>query len=173
MINIVDLSDRSTWPAARALASTFLNENQSATSHTLWAVGHCHIDTAWLWPYAETRRKVVRSWSTQLRLMEEVRVKKKRVSVKQPTACLSSSLNTNLLAHKRNNINGCRRTIRSCLSASRRPPKVVNLCPLAARGLKWTATCRRARVWCVSFSTGSATLKRNLANDPTYSGCQV
>lgn len=33
------------------------------------AVGHCHIDTAWLWPYRETRRKIVRSWSTQLRYM--------------------------------------------------------------------------------------------------------
>lgn len=32
------------------------------------AVGHCHIDTAWLWPYAETRRKVARSWATQLEL---------------------------------------------------------------------------------------------------------
>lgn len=34
------------------------------------AVGHCHIDTAWLWPYAETRRKVGRSWATQLDLIE-------------------------------------------------------------------------------------------------------
>lgn len=33
------------------------------------AVGHCHIDTAWLWPFAETKRKIARSWSTQLDLM--------------------------------------------------------------------------------------------------------
>lgn len=39
--------------------------------HQLWAVGHCHIDTAWLWPYAETRRKIARSWATQLRLIEQ------------------------------------------------------------------------------------------------------
>lgn len=32
------------------------------------SVGHCHIDCAWLWPYAETRRKVARSWATQLEL---------------------------------------------------------------------------------------------------------
>lgn len=32
--------------------------------HTVYAVGHCHIDTAWLWPYAETKRKIARSWST-------------------------------------------------------------------------------------------------------------
>lgn len=34
------------------------------------AIGNCHIDTAWLWPYAETRRKVARSWSSQLDLLE-------------------------------------------------------------------------------------------------------
>jgi hypothetical protein len=31
---------------------------------------HSHIDTAWLWPYAESRRKVARSWSTQAGLIE-------------------------------------------------------------------------------------------------------
>ncbi|OXV11349.1 hypothetical protein Egran_00891 [Elaphomyces granulatus] len=33
--------------------------------------GHCHIDTCWLWPWAETRRKVARSWSSQCGLMEQ------------------------------------------------------------------------------------------------------
>lgn len=34
------------------------------------AIGNCHIDTAWLWPYAETRRKIARSWASQLDLLE-------------------------------------------------------------------------------------------------------
>lgn len=34
-------------------------------------LGNCHIDTAWLWPYSETRRKVMRSFTTQLTYMEE------------------------------------------------------------------------------------------------------
>lgn len=34
-------------------------------------VGNCHIDTAWLWPFAETRRKVVRSWTSQCTLMDQ------------------------------------------------------------------------------------------------------
>src|SRR5262249_26831692 len=38
--------------------------------HTVIAIGNCHIDTAWLWPYAETKRKVARSWSRQVRLMD-------------------------------------------------------------------------------------------------------
>ncbi|MBW8727789.1 MAG: alpha-mannosidase, partial [Inquilinus limosus] len=32
--------------------------------------GHAHIDLAWLWPYAETRRKARRTFHTALRLME-------------------------------------------------------------------------------------------------------
>ncbi len=34
------------------------------------AVGHAHIDTAWLWPIRETRRKCVRSFANVLRLQE-------------------------------------------------------------------------------------------------------
>jgi len=37
---------------------------------TVFAVGHCHIDTCWLWPWAETKRKVIRSWSNQCDLMD-------------------------------------------------------------------------------------------------------
>ena len=37
---------------------------------TCHAVGHAHLDTAWLWPIAETRRKALRSWSNALELME-------------------------------------------------------------------------------------------------------
>ncbi|NLZ76519.1 MAG: alpha-mannosidase [Spirochaetales bacterium] len=40
----------------------------SALSTT--AVGHAHIDTAWLWPIAETHRKVTRTFASQLRNLE-------------------------------------------------------------------------------------------------------
>jgi alpha-mannosidase len=33
--------------------------------------GHAHIDLAWLWPYAETRRKMRRTFHTALNLMEK------------------------------------------------------------------------------------------------------
>lgn len=36
----------------------------------VYAVGNCHIDTAWLWPFAETKRKIVRSWTTQLKIAD-------------------------------------------------------------------------------------------------------
>lgn len=36
----------------------------------VYAIGNCHIDTAWLWPFGETHRKVGRSWASQLDLLE-------------------------------------------------------------------------------------------------------
>jgi alpha-mannosidase len=40
-------------------------------AHEIVAVGHAHIDTAWLWPLAETYRKTVRTFSTAVRYMDE------------------------------------------------------------------------------------------------------
>lgn len=34
----------------------------------VYLFGHAHIDTAWLWPFSETRRKVVRTFATVARL---------------------------------------------------------------------------------------------------------
>ena len=41
------------------------------STHRITAVGHAHIDTAWEWPIREARRKVARSWSTQLALLDQ------------------------------------------------------------------------------------------------------
>jgi alpha-mannosidase len=38
--------------------------------HTVAGVGHAHIDTAWLWPIRETKRKCARSFANQLRLFD-------------------------------------------------------------------------------------------------------
>ena len=65
-----DASDRSTWPGAREILRTPLAETGPARNHRVFAVGHTHLDTAWLWPIAETRRKFVRSVANQLELME-------------------------------------------------------------------------------------------------------
>ncbi|RIJ10133.1 alpha-mannosidase, partial [Clavibacter michiganensis subsp. insidiosus] len=42
-----------------------------ASAHRVTAVGHAHIDSAWLWPVRETRRKVARTFSNVLALMDE------------------------------------------------------------------------------------------------------
>jgi len=43
----------------------------STSAHVISAIGHAHIDTAWLWPIREARRKCSRSFSTALALMDE------------------------------------------------------------------------------------------------------
>ena len=70
MVNAIQLEDRSTWPAAREVAARFFAVRNGDGQHNLSAVGHAHIDTAWLWPVAETRRKSARSFSTAVRLMD-------------------------------------------------------------------------------------------------------
>jgi alpha-mannosidase len=42
-----------------------------STAPTFFAFGHAHIDVAWLWPWAETDRKIARTAINQLNLMEE------------------------------------------------------------------------------------------------------
>jgi alpha-mannosidase len=71
MVNVTNLEDPSTWPAARAIAANFFSDRNGGGQHNVSAVGHAHIDTAWLWPLAETRRKCVRTFSTALQYMDE------------------------------------------------------------------------------------------------------
>ena len=71
MIDLIDLSDRSTWESARQVARDYLSDRAGEGQLNLSAVGHAHIDTAWLWPLAETRRKCVRTFSTAVLCMDE------------------------------------------------------------------------------------------------------
>lgn len=58
--------------AARARLQKGLKDFPAAPhAGRLTLIGHSHIDTAWLWPIRETRRKVGRTFSTVLRLMEQ------------------------------------------------------------------------------------------------------
>ncbi|KAI9312271.1 galactose mutarotase-like domain-containing protein [Dichotomocladium elegans] len=52
------------------IASTFLNAKNGDSQHEIIALGHCHIDTGWLWPFEETIRKAARSWTSQIDLMD-------------------------------------------------------------------------------------------------------
>jgi len=45
-------------------------ENEKDKDAIVYAIGNCHIDTCWLWPWAETKRKVARSWSNQCDLLD-------------------------------------------------------------------------------------------------------
>lgn len=60
-----------TVPQARAELAGVLAAPAAASAVRHIAVGHAHIDTAWLWPIRETRRKVARTVANVLALMDE------------------------------------------------------------------------------------------------------
>ncbi|XP_015999591.1 alpha-mannosidase 2C1 isoform X13 [Rousettus aegyptiacus] len=70
IVNVCDPAQPETFPVAQDLASRFFGQRGGDSQHTIHATGHCHIDTAWLWPYKETVRKCARSWVTAVQLME-------------------------------------------------------------------------------------------------------
>lgn len=69
--NTLDPDDRTTWRQAREVLGELLAVTNGSVCHELSAIGHAHIDTAWLWPLAETYRKTVRTFSTALGNMDE------------------------------------------------------------------------------------------------------
>ena len=56
--------------AAREILAGLLAHGNAGRVHRMTAIGHAHLDTAWLWPLAESRRKVIRSFANQLALMD-------------------------------------------------------------------------------------------------------
>ncbi|MFB8188487.1 alpha-mannosidase [Microbacterium sp. NPDC055988] len=60
-----------TAPDARARLADVLAAPAEASAHRISAVGHAHIDSAWLWPVRETIRKVARTTSSMTTLIEE------------------------------------------------------------------------------------------------------
>ena len=70
-LNIYDERDLETVSAARAALAGVLAEPAASSAINHIAIGHAHIDSAWLWPVRETRRKVARTVSNVLALMDE------------------------------------------------------------------------------------------------------
>jgi alpha-mannosidase len=71
----LDTHDRATVAASAAAARTVLAEVLSrpapASAHTVYGAGHAHIDSAWLWPIRETRRKTARTFASVTALAAE------------------------------------------------------------------------------------------------------
>ncbi|WP_433734666.1 alpha-mannosidase [Nocardia sp. CA-129566] len=71
-LDAVDLQNvNSTAAAARACLVDVLAAPAVASAHKISAVGHAHIDTAWLWPLRETVRKVARTTANMTALLAE------------------------------------------------------------------------------------------------------
>jgi alpha-mannosidase len=78
---IIDTFDREnadeTIAKCRAIAREYIGDKVDTSEvyntglrDLVYGIGNCHIDTAWLWPFAETHRKIGRSWASQLDLLE-------------------------------------------------------------------------------------------------------
>ncbi|KAH9883251.1 glycoside hydrolase family 38 protein [Xylariomycetidae sp. FL2044] len=78
MIDSFVLGDQKSLEECRKIAHEYITPNvdDAAALYNpdlpaqIYGIGHCHIDTCWLWPWAETKRKVARSWSNQCNLMD-------------------------------------------------------------------------------------------------------
>ncbi|MEV0621034.1 glycoside hydrolase family 38 C-terminal domain-containing protein [Nonomuraea sp. NPDC050404] len=71
-LDAVDLQDvNATAAAARAELAGVLAAPAVPSAHRISAVGHAHIDSAWLWPLRETVRKVARTTSNMTALLED------------------------------------------------------------------------------------------------------
>ncbi|KAJ3274938.1 Alpha-mannosidase 2C1 [Terramyces sp. JEL0728] len=74
IVNAIRNDEPSTLVAAKEIGTKFFKIRKKElghVSHAITAIGNCHIDSAWLWPYDETKRKIARSWATQCRLLEQ------------------------------------------------------------------------------------------------------
>lgn len=71
-LDVLDVADvGATAGAARTELAPALAAPARASAHRISAVGHAHIDSAWLWPLRETVRKVARTASNVTALMDD------------------------------------------------------------------------------------------------------
>lgn len=59
------------WEAHPLLKEQLAKPNGTTTTGYLGLIGHSHMDTAWLWPIAETVKKCARTYSNQMNLMDQ------------------------------------------------------------------------------------------------------
>lgn len=71
-LDAVDLQDvNGTAERARSQLAAVLSTPAVPSAHRISAIGHAHIDSAWLWPLRETVRKVARTTSNMTALLED------------------------------------------------------------------------------------------------------
>ena len=70
-VNEFDHDEPSSIKRAAGALRDVMRRRNGETFHTVSAVGHAHIDTAWLWPLRESIRKCARTFSTALDYMKK------------------------------------------------------------------------------------------------------
>ncbi|MFW6132553.1 MAG: alpha-mannosidase [Planctomycetota bacterium] len=62
---------RESFRRAREALRPALEARNATTTPEMYCFGHGHLDVAWLWPLAQTERKIARTLANQLELFEE------------------------------------------------------------------------------------------------------
>ncbi|WP_075731884.1 alpha-mannosidase [Streptomyces acidiscabies] len=71
-MDALDLDDvAGSASAVREVLKPVLAKPANASAHVISGVGHAHIDSAWLWPIRETKRKTSRTFSNVTSLADE------------------------------------------------------------------------------------------------------
>ncbi|MFD7339557.1 alpha-mannosidase [Streptomyces violascens] len=71
-LDTLDLQDvNGTAGKARSCLVDVFSKGAEPSAHRISAVGHAHIDSAWLWPLRETVRKVARTTSNMTALLDD------------------------------------------------------------------------------------------------------
>ncbi|KAK3953099.1 glycosyl hydrolases family 38 N-terminal domain-containing protein [Pseudoneurospora amorphoporcata] len=79
IIEAFELGNKDSLKKCREIAQQYLGpdvdsarvyDTKKGKQPLVFGIGHCHIDSCWLWPWDETKRKVARSWSNQCDLMD-------------------------------------------------------------------------------------------------------
>ncbi|MFN3168199.1 MAG: alpha-mannosidase [Phycisphaeraceae bacterium] len=70
-LNVLGAGDAGRVAEAYAVLGPLLSCKNADHAHRVSAVGHAHIDTAWLWPLRETIRKCARTFTSALNYMDQ------------------------------------------------------------------------------------------------------
>lgn len=69
-VTVYGEGDAASVAACRALVQKVLTKPACPSAHQVSAIGHAHIDTAWLWPLERTQQKCLHTFSTAVRYMD-------------------------------------------------------------------------------------------------------
>ncbi len=70
-VNAWNPDDRGTISDCRRIVAETYGKPACASAHQISAIGHAHIDTAWLWPLERTQQKCLHTFATACTLMDQ------------------------------------------------------------------------------------------------------
>lgn len=70
VVNLLETRGAEAIAQAREILSKLIHVPNGGSAHEISAVGHAHIDTAWLWPLREGMRKCARTFATATHYMK-------------------------------------------------------------------------------------------------------